>query len=67
LAANPYRGCGNECCYCYVPLVLRMARQEFDAGAVPRKDFLNLLEKDARKYELLHITEQVLLSFTTDV
>jgi DNA repair photolyase len=24
LAANPYRGCGHKCSYCYVPLVLRM-------------------------------------------
>jgi DNA repair photolyase len=66
LAANPYRGCGNECGYCYVPGVLKMTRREFDAGAVPKKDFLARLEKDARKYQQRGITEQVLLSFTTD-
>jgi DNA repair photolyase len=66
LAANPYRGCGHGCAYCYVPSVLRMARSEFDAGAVRRKEFLQLLEKDARKYQALGITEQVMLSFTTD-
>lgn len=66
LATNPYRGCGHKCAYCYVPNVLRMPREEFDAGAAPRTDFLRLLEKDARKYQALGITEQVMLSFTTD-
>jgi DNA repair photolyase len=66
LATNPYRGCGNRCIYCYVPVVLRMERREFDASAVPRPNFLHLLEKDARKYQALGITEQVMLSFTTD-
>lgn len=66
LAANPYRGCGHKCCYCYVPLVLHMQRSEFDSGAVPRPDYLRLLTKDARKYQAAGITEQVMLSFTTD-
>jgi hypothetical protein len=30
LAANPYRGCGHACAYCYVPLVLKMKRPEFE-------------------------------------
>ena len=66
LATNPFRGCGHRCKYCYVPNVLRMPRPEFDSGTVPRKDFLKSLEKDARKYQSLGITEQVMLSFTTD-
>jgi len=66
LACNPYRGCGHGCAYCYVPNVLRMPRAEFDSGAVPRKDFLALLSKDARKYQSLGSHEQVMLSFTTD-
>lgn len=66
LAANPYRGCGHKCAYCYVPLVLKMKRPEFDAGAVPRHDFLKNLTKDAKKYQAAGITEQVMLSFTTD-
>ncbi|HTF71283.1 MAG TPA: radical SAM protein [Edaphobacter sp.] len=66
LATNPYRGCGHECRYCYVPLVLKMKRLEFDAGAVPRPGFLDKLVKDARKYQKAGITEQVMLSFTTD-
>lgn len=66
LAANPYRGCGHKCAYCYVPNVLNMSRSEFDAGAIPRPDYLKLLEKDAKKYQEAGITEQVMLSFTTD-
>lgn len=66
LATNPYRGCGHKCAYCYVPSVLRMDRRDFDKVATPRKDFLKNLEKDARKYQSLGITAQVMLSFTTD-
>jgi DNA repair photolyase len=66
LATNPYRGCGHQCAYCYVPSVLRMPRPEFDAGAEPRPEFLSKLRKDAAKYQELGITEQVMLSFTTD-
>lgn len=66
LATNPYRGCGHKCAYCYVPKVLRMNRPEFDAGAYPRPDFIDKLTKDAAKYEKSGITEQVMMSFTTD-
>ena len=69
LAANPYRGCGHRCSYCYVPdNVFRgqISRAEFDAGAVPRPDYLALLEKDARKYQAAGIREQVMFSFTSD-
>ena len=66
LATNPYRGCGHKCAYCYVPAVLRMDRATFDAGAVERGNFMALLHKDAVKYRECGITEQVMLSFTTD-
>lgn len=66
LSTNPYRGCGHECAYCYVPRVLRMDRREFDQGVVERKDFRAKLLKDAKKYQACGITEQVMLSFTTD-
>lgn len=65
-ATNPYRGCGHKCAYCYVPAVLRMTRAEFDAGAVERPNFLQKLEKDAKKLSAQGITPQVMLSFTTD-
>lgn len=66
LSANPYRGCGHGCAYCYVPKVLRMDRKEFDAGTKERADFLTALKKDARKYQIMGVTDQVMLSFTTD-
>lgn len=66
LACNPYRGCGHGCKYCYVPRVLRMQRADFDAGAIPRANFLDRLRGDAVKYQRAGITEQVMLSFTTD-
>ncbi len=65
-AANPYRGCGHKCSYCYVPHVTKQKRQDFDAGAVPRPNFLKNLEREAKKYELLGFSGQVMLSFTTD-
>jgi DNA repair photolyase len=67
LAANPYKGCGHRCAYCYVPLVTKQDRKEFDAGAVPRSDYLHNLRKDACKYQAAGIGAQVMLSFTTDV
>src|SRR5262249_895204 len=66
LATNPYRGCGHACAYCYVPLILKMKRADFDARAVQRRDFLNNLMNDASKYQRAGIREQVLLSFTSD-
>jgi DNA repair photolyase len=66
LACNPYRGCGHGCAYCYVPLVTKQDRKEFDAGAVPRNRFCDNLRRDAEKYRKLGIREQVMLSFTTD-
>jgi DNA repair photolyase len=44
-----------------------MKRPVFDAGAKPRPGFLNHLRKDAQKYQAAGISEQVMLSFTTDV
>lgn len=66
LAANPYRGCGHKCAYCYVPLITKQPRDEFDAGAVLRANYLDKLRADARKYEALGIEEQVMISFTSD-
>lgn len=66
LATNPYRGCGHACAYCYVPKVLKMDRSAFDSGAFPRPNFMDSLRKDAHKYRACGITEQVMLSFTTD-
>jgi len=66
LATNPYSGCGTGCRYCYVPGVIRVSREQFDAGAIPRRGFLEHLRHDARKYQAAGIREQVMLSFTSD-
>lgn len=66
LAANPYRGCGHKCAYCYVPNVTKQDRAEFNAGAVVRASYLDHLRKDAGKYQAANITEQVMISFTSD-
>ncbi len=66
LAANPYRGCGHACAYCYVPIVLKMKRPLFDAGAISRPEYIKHLTKDAKKYQAAGINEQVMLSFTSD-
>lgn len=66
LATNPYRGCGHGCAYCYVPLVTKQKRPEFDAGAVPRVGYLEKLTREAAKFQAAGITDQVMLSFTTD-
>ncbi len=66
LATNPYRGCGHGCAYCYVPNVLHMTRQQFNAGAFPRPNYLANLCRDAAKYQKAGRHDQVMLSFTTD-
>jgi len=69
LASNPYRGCGHKCAYCYVPKVLAksgMTREAFDAGATIRPTYIAGLKRDAAKYQMLGLTGQVMLSFTTD-
>ncbi len=65
-ATNPYRGCGHQCVYCYVPGVIRMTRPAFDKGAQPRPDYLHKLRADALKFQRAGLAEQVMLSFTTD-
>lgn len=66
LAANPYRGCGHKCAYCYVPLITKQDRGEFNAGAIDRKDYLKALWKDAEKYKAADLHGQVMISFTSD-
>jgi len=66
LATTPYRGCGHKCRYCYVPSVIWMSREEFDAGAVDRKDYVKGFLRDVRKYRRLGVTAQVMLCFTSD-
>lgn len=62
----PIAGCGHGCAYCYVPKVIKQDRKEFDAGAVPRKNYLATLRKDAGKYQAAGVKAQVTFSFTID-
>lgn len=66
LATNPYSGCGHKCAYCYVPLATHQDRRKFDEGAFPRKGYQRRLVADARRYQRAGVTEQVMLSFSTD-
>lgn len=43
-----------------------MTRPTFDQGAFPRDDFLRKLKQDAVRYRAAGVTDQVMLSFTTD-
>lgn len=63
LALNVYSGCSHGCRYCYVPELTSRTYQEFQKSG-PRPDFLENLEKDARR--LAGTDKRVLLSFTTD-
>jgi len=67
LATNPYVGCGHGCKYCYVPLVSKQPRAEFNAGAVERKGYRERLLNDLNRYERAgELNHQVMLSFMTD-
>jgi hypothetical protein len=44
-----------------------MKREKFDAGALPRPNYLYKIRRDAQKYQAAGIHEQVMLSFTNDV
>ena len=66
LAANPYRGCGHKCAYCYVPAAIHMPRPEFDAGATDKPRWIERLTRDAVRYRAAGVTAQVMLSFSTD-
>lgn len=65
-ATNPYRGCGHGCKYCYVPAATHQTRAEFDAGAVPRKHYLDRLIRDGARHRDAGCKDQVMLSFATD-
>lgn len=62
-ALNIYIGCSHICKYCYAPHTLQKKNMDYFGRPEPRKNILNLLEKDLQKNKY---TEQVLLSFVGD-
>jgi len=66
LACNLYRGCGNNCEYCYVPRIIRMSPNDFQ-NPTSRKDIIQRLAADAPKLRSqLAGVRTVLLCFSTD-
>ena len=61
-ALNLYTGCPHGCLYCYVPTATFKKRVDFHSAAVPRKDILKKIAKEAPE----HQGEEVLLCFTCD-
>jgi len=46
---NPYRGCQHNCCYCYVPNVLKIDRQKWGNFVEIKKNIPNILSKELRR------------------
>jgi len=46
---NPYRGCEHNCCYCYVPNVLRIKRSDWGSFVDVRTNIPNILSKELKK------------------
>ncbi len=63
LACNLYIGCSHGCGYCYAPACMRKTAKDYLQNR-PRKDVIQLLEKDAQK--LQGDTRQILFSFISD-
>lgn len=67
LAFNMYKGCEHGCVYCYAPSATFTKRDAFYDDVHPRKQIINILEKDIKRLERKGIKkEPVLLSFTCD-
>jgi len=65
LAVSLYRGCSHGCRYCFVPAATRTTHEAFLSPA-PRKNALNLLERDAADLARDGDEREILMSFTTD-
>jgi len=73
LATNPYKGCGHECLYCYVPNATHIDRKLFNEAAVPRPGYLARLRADAARHgaalrdgRLDDVTSQIFVTFSSD-
>lgn len=66
LAANLYSNCEHGCVYCFGPDILKVNRGEFVQRAIPRKNAIKQLARDAERLSRRGETRHVLLSFVTD-
>lgn len=64
LACNLYMGCTHGCKYCYAPACMRKSAAEWHSAAVPRKNVIQQLKRDAEK--LRGDERPVLFSFLSD-
>ena len=64
LACNLYMGCTHGCRYCYAPACMRTTGRKWHAIAKPRKNIVELFEKDARK--LRGDSRRILFCFLSD-
>ena len=66
LALNLYKGCPHECIYCYAPICLQRKREDFHGTLEPRKNIINLAQKDLIEMKEAKDNRKVLLCFTCD-
>lgn len=64
LACNLYMGCTHACKYCYAPACMRSSAAEWHSAAVPRKNVIQQLKRDAEK--LRGDNRKILFSFLSD-
>ena len=50
LAANLYSTCPHACSYCYCPSILKKKPEDFHISAIPRKDILKSIRREAPRY-----------------
>lgn len=66
LAVNLYNGCSHACEYCYAPAVMHKTKENFFGNPTPRKNIIELLEKDLAEMRINEDRREVLMCFSCD-
>jgi len=66
MALNLYKGCPHGCLYCYAPSCLQRTKEDFHGTYEPRKDIINLIQRDLIEMKEEKDNRQVLFCFTCD-